>query len=72
MSKQAVDRILRPREVIKITGLARTTIWRGVRAGTFPRPVRLTSGAIGWCEADVGDWLAKLRAAAGLPNTNSE
>jgi prophage regulatory protein len=72
MTKQAVDRILRPREVVEITGLARTTIWRGVKAGTFPRPVRLTSGTIGWCLTDVADWQAKLRAAAGLPNANSE
>jgi prophage regulatory protein len=72
MSKQVVDRILRPREVIKITGLCRTTIWRGVRAGTFPRPVRLTSGTIGWCQADVAEWQAKLRAAAGLSDTSSE
>ncbi|MBR0749115.1 AlpA family phage regulatory protein [Bradyrhizobium japonicum] len=68
MSNQAVDQILRPREVIKLTGLSRTTLWRGVSAGTFPRPVRLTSGTIGWCQADVAEWQAKLRAAAGLPD----
>jgi len=72
MSKPSVDRILRPREVIKLTGLSRTTIWRGVSAGTFPRPVRLTSSTIGWCEGDVADWLTKLRQAAGLPDMNSE
>jgi prophage regulatory protein len=72
MADRLLDRILRPREVVKITGLSRTTIWRGVNAGTFPRPVRLTSGTIGWCQADVADWLAKLRAAAGLPDMNSE
>jgi prophage regulatory protein len=72
MTKQVVDQILRPREVIKITGLARTTIWRGVKAGTFPRPVRLTSSTIGWCENDVAHWLAERRAAAGLPDMNTE
>jgi prophage regulatory protein len=72
MTKQAVDQILRPREVIKITGLGRTTIWRGVKAGTFPRPIRLTSSTIGWCQTDLAHWLAKRRAAAGLPDTNSE
>jgi prophage regulatory protein len=72
MTQQLIDRILRPREVARITGLSRTTIWRGVNAGTFPRPVRITSSTIGWCQTDVADWLAKLRAVAGLPDANSE
>jgi prophage regulatory protein len=67
MTKQPLDRILRPREVARLTGLARTTLWRGVRAGTFPRPVRLTLNTIGWCEADLAQWLAERRIAAGLP-----
>jgi prophage regulatory protein len=67
MIKQPLDRILRPREVAQLTGLARTTLWRGVRAGTFPKPVRLTPSTIGWCQADLARWLAERRAAAGLP-----
>jgi prophage regulatory protein len=67
MAKQLVDQILRPRDVIRITGLGRTTLWRGVKAGTFPRPVRLTSSTIGWCQTDLARWLAERRAAAGLP-----
>ena len=67
MTKQPFDRILRPREVAQVTGLARTTIWRGVKAGTFPKPVRLTPSTIGWCQTDLAHWLAERRAAAGLP-----
>jgi prophage regulatory protein len=67
MAKQLLDRILRPREVTEVTGLSRTTIWRGVIAGTFPKPVRLTPSTIGWCQTDVSNWLAGRRAAAGLP-----
>jgi prophage regulatory protein len=67
MIKQPLDQILRPAEVIKITGLCRTTLWRAVRAGTFPKPVRLTAITIGWCQTDLVHWLAERRAAAGLP-----
>jgi prophage regulatory protein len=67
MAEQLLDRILRPREVTEVTGLSRTTIWRGVHAGWFPKPIRLTSSTIGWCQADVARWLAGRRAAAGLP-----
>jgi len=67
MTNQPLDRILRPREVAHLTGLARTTLWRGVRDGTFPRPVRITPSTIGWCASDLTHWLAERRAAAGLP-----
>jgi prophage regulatory protein len=66
MTQQFFDRILRPREVTEVTGLSRTTIWRGVIAGTFPKPVRLTPSTIGWCQTDLAHWLAERRAAAGL------
>jgi prophage regulatory protein len=67
MAKQLLDRILRPREVTEVTGLSRTTIWRGVNAGIFPKPVRLTPSTIGWCQTDIAQWQAERRAAAGLP-----
>ena len=35
-----MDRILRIPEVVRITGLSKTTIWRRVKSGDFPAPVR--------------------------------
>ena len=55
-----MDRIMRIPEVVELTGLSKTTIWRQVRSGDFPAPVRLGSLAtrsIGWREGDVGRWL---------------
>ena len=66
MSKN-LDRILREPEVQRTTGLSRTTRWRGVKAGTFPKPVKLTASTIGWYQTDVAHWLAERRAAADLP-----
>jgi prophage regulatory protein len=62
-----LDEILRQREVQQASRLSRTTIWRGVKAGTFPKPVQLTRTTIGWFRADVIRWQAERRAAAGLP-----
>jgi prophage regulatory protein len=67
MSTKPLDRILREPEVKRATGLSRTTRWRGVRVGTFPKPVKITSTTIGWYQTDVARWLAERRAAAGLP-----
>ena len=50
-------RMLRFPEVIERTGISRTTIWRRVRAGTFPAPVQLGSNSIGWPEPAIIEWV---------------
>ena len=60
-------RVVRLPEVLEITGLSRTTIWRRERDGSFPRPIRLGSEntrAIGWREEDIYDWIDGLSPAA--------
>ena len=55
-----MDRILRTPEVVRLTGLSKTTIWRRVRSGDFPKPLKLGSlgtRSIGWREGDVKSWL---------------
>ena len=56
-------RIMRIREVIEVTGLSRTTIWRRVRDDEFPVPLKLGSlktRSVGWREKDIEDWLDGL------------
>ena len=58
--------ILRTPAVLALIGLSRTSLWRRVRAGDFPAPVRLGgdgSRAVGWRRADVERWLAALPKA---------
>ncbi len=60
------NRILRLREVMRLTGLSKTTIHRRYRDGTFPRPLRLGPQSIGWRRAEILEWLESLpRAGAG-------
>jgi len=51
--------ILRIPAVMARTGLARSTIYRRISQGTFPKPVRLGPGAraSGWIESEINDWL---------------
>lgn len=51
------NRVLRRKSVEALTGLSRATIYRHMRAGSFPRPIRLTERLIGWLEADIEEWL---------------
>ena len=58
-----MDRILRTPEVVKLTGLSKTTIWRRVRSGDFPVPLKLGSlgtRSIGWREGDIEGWMRRL------------
>ncbi len=60
-------RVVRLPEVLEITGLSRTTIWRRERAGSFPSPFRLGGArarAVGWREQDIYDWIDSLSPAA--------
>ena len=56
--------ILRRKQVEARTGLARSTIYHHIKAGTFPRPVPLGPRAVGWLESDVSNWIAERVALA--------
>ncbi|WP_412031012.1 helix-turn-helix transcriptional regulator [Halomonas sp. M4R1S46] len=51
---------LTDREVAQWAGLGRTTIWRLVGQGRFPRPVKPAPGATRWRRKDLDRWAASL------------
>ena len=58
MDKQLEERrIVRRDEVSKLTGLARATIYKKVKDGSFPPPIRLGARSVGWRLSDIDDWL---------------
>ena len=50
-------KILRTSEVIETVGLSRATIWRRRREGSFPIPVDLGGGFLGWLDSDISEWI---------------
>jgi prophage regulatory protein len=52
-------KVLRLAEVQDKTGLARSTLYKYVDAGTFPRPIYLGGRAVGWIDSEVHEWLLK-------------
>jgi len=60
-----VERILRLKEVLEITGLRKSTLYRYMAEQRFPRPLKLcpqagSRGAVGWTETMIRDWLKAL------------
>ncbi|QBJ63534.1 AlpA family phage regulatory protein [Pseudoalteromonas sp. DL-6] len=54
------NKILRTKEVIKLTGLSRSTIRRKERLGLFPKRKQLGLNSVGWLESDIKQWLENL------------
>jgi prophage regulatory protein len=52
-------RFVRTKDVTRMIGVSRTTLWRMVRAGTFPRPVRIAIRATGHVLEEVEAWMAE-------------
>lgn len=51
------DALLRMSTVNAITGLSPATIYRFVKAGTFPTPIKFGSRCVRWRSALVREWL---------------
>lgn len=53
----ASHQILRLKNVQKLIGLSRSSIYLRIANGTFPRPINLGGKAVGWLESEVQQWL---------------
>ena len=57
------SRLLRLPEVCQETRLARSTLYKLIRAGEFPPPVKLTAKTSAWRGADIAAWKASRPVA---------
>lgn len=51
------DRFLRLNAVLAQTGLCRSTLYRKMADGTFPRSTRLSTRCIGWHASAIDEWM---------------
>lgn len=51
------DAILRMAEVTRAVGLARATVYRMMKAGTFPQAIPLSGCAVGWLRSEIEAWI---------------
>lgn len=55
-----MERIIRLREVMSLTGLSRTSTYEHISRGVFPKPIPLGGRMIGWRASEV-DAVIKAR-----------
>jgi prophage regulatory protein len=51
------EQILKLPDVIKVTGLARSTIYKLIGENRFPKQIKLTSFSSGWLKSEIEHWL---------------
>lgn len=55
-------RFIRLKEVMRLTALARSTIYKKMKEGTFPKTVSLGDRAVAWIEGEIEDWIEDIIA----------
>lgn len=51
------EQILKLPDVIKVTGLARSTVYKLISEDSFPKQIKLTSFSSGWIKSEVDQWI---------------
>ena len=51
-------RLIKIRDVMQCTGLARSTIYKFIKTKGFPKQVSL-GAAVAWVESEVEDWISE-------------
>ncbi|GAA5192727.1 AlpA family transcriptional regulator [Ferrimonas gelatinilytica] len=50
-------RLIKLKDVMHSTGLARSTIYKYIAEDGFPKPVPLGGRAVAWVEGEIQDWI---------------
>ena len=51
---------LRIKDVMKKTGIAKSTIWLWVSEGKFPKPIKLSPRITVWDEKEIDNWISSF------------
>jgi prophage regulatory protein len=52
------DYVVRIKQVIQMTGLGKSTIYKLRSEGAFPAPIKLSGRAVGWRTSVIEQWIA--------------
>ncbi|MFS8150151.1 helix-turn-helix transcriptional regulator [Halomonas sp. 86] len=50
-------KLIRIKDVMERTGLARSTIYKYINLGQFPQPIKLGTRAVAWVESEIDTWI---------------
>ncbi|WP_394560457.1 helix-turn-helix transcriptional regulator [Aquipseudomonas alcaligenes] len=50
-------KVIRLQQVMEMTGLGRSTVYKYVSEDWFPKPIPLGGRSVGWLESEVSEWI---------------
>ncbi len=57
--EEIVMRLIRLKEVMSLTGLGRSSIYKFMEESRFPKSVSLGDRAVAWIESEIEDWIVE-------------
>ena len=57
-------KLLRIAQVVELTGLKPSSIYKQIREGKFHREIKMTKRATAWSDKAVADWIEEIVAIA--------
>jgi len=63
-----MDKLYSVAEVLAYTSISRQTLWRWIRDGRFPEPIRLSPRRRVWKESALQEWMNGLERGVGHEN----
>lgn len=52
---------LRIQDLEQMIGLSKSTIYNKIELGEFPKQIKLSNRAVGWCSDEVQAWIDELK-----------
>jgi prophage regulatory protein len=50
-------KLMKLKAVMECTGLARSTVYKFIAEGRFPKPVKLGARMVAWVEGEIQQWI---------------
>jgi len=57
MKNTSTRRLIREKDVCMKISCGRAVLWRKMKEGAFPKPIKIADGRVAWWEEEVEEWL---------------
>jgi prophage regulatory protein len=64
MERQTMNDLLKAADVMQKLGIGRTALWRWMKAGILPPPIRIGKRYMRWREEDIEAFISNRRPSA--------
>jgi prophage regulatory protein len=71
-NQDLIMKLIKLKDVIACTGLGRSTIYKYIEEGGFPKSVSLGCRAVAWVESEVQEWILERIEERDLQNEKAE